>query len=419
MQESASPPASGLPATASSPSLPPVDDEKPTGKVWNGYVCPGCRSVFRVAAEFHGGDVICPSCHETLRLPKTPEERPPLTTTPVAIPGKPTKPPRGLQAAAMPTPSHQEPDESALQTMLSSPDGRIKLALAMLVPLAVVVAVLLFEPWKKSEAPALATGDLPPEPSEIIRPVMPEPEPPPPPPVAVNEMPPEPEPAPEPPPGPVPAIASVDPAPALPAPVAEIPETTPPVPATDPAPTAALAEVPADPTPVIPPPPAPLIEEEELVEAVPAEIRPAPAPASAPAVQAEVTPSPAPALEQAATPSTALVHTVVRGDTLTKIARAYQVGVAEIKKANRMRSDVIMLGQNLKIPGGIGPTPAAAAAAETPAAPAAPRYHTVVRGDTLERIARKYRVEPRSIMQANRMKNDVVQLGRKLVIPAP
>lgn len=68
------------------------------------------------------------------------------------------------------------------------------------------------------------------------------------------------------------------------------------------------------------------------------------------------------------------------------------------------------------------PTPPAATAptagsqAAEPAA--APRYHTVVKGDTLGRIARKYGVSQREIMQANRMRNDIVQLGRKLVIPA-
>lgn len=43
--------------------------------------------------------------------------------------------------------------------------------------------------------------------------------------------------------------------------------------------------------------------------------------------------------------------------------------------------------------------------------------HTVVAGDTLGGIARKYKVTIASIKQANRMTNDTVVLGKKMVIP--
>jgi LysM repeat protein len=83
-------------------------------------------------------------------------------------------------------------------------------------------------------------------------------------------------------------------------------------------------------------------------------------------------------------------------------------------------------------------TPAAyeetgATAAEAPSTPAydaaplapAPRpssngaaiLHTVVAGDTLSGISSKYKVPTAAIRQANRMTNDVVVLGRKMVIP--
>jgi LysM repeat protein len=410
--------ASDLPASSSSPSLLPVDDEKPAGRIWNGYVCPGCQSVFRVAAEFHGTDVICPSCHETLRLPKTPDEKQPLTITPVAMPSKPTKPTRGTQAGVAQTQTDQEPDESTFEMMLATTDGRIKFALAILVPLAVVIAVLLFEPWKRSAPSELAAEDLPSVAEEIVSPAERVPAPPPPP-VAVNEMPRTDQPHTPAPAKPEagPALASAEPPPAVPQPLPEIVEATPQEP----------AAVPAESAAVIPTPPAPALEEEELVEAVPADSKPVPAekPEPAPIAQAEVMPAPEPTAAPAppapaptsVAKTTEPVHTVARGDTLTKISRTYQVGVPAIKKANGMRSDVIMLGQQLKIPGGIAPAPAAA----KPPAPAvaAPRSHTVVRGDTLERIARKYRVDPRAIMQANGMKTDVVRLGRKLVIPQP
>lgn len=58
----------------------------------------------------------------------------------------------------------------------------------------------------------------------------------------------------------------------------------------------------------------------------------------------------------------------------------------------------------------------------TPAPPAPPAngaaiIHTVVKGDTLSGISAKYKIPATSIKQANRMTNDTVVLGRKMVIP--
>lgn len=71
--------------------------------------------------------------------------------------------------------------------------------------------------------------------------------------------------------------------------------------------------------------------------------------------------------------------------------------------------------------GGAAPAPAPAYA-DTPAAPApsgngAAIIHTVVKGDTLSGLSAKYKVPVASIKQANRMTNDTVVLGRKMVIP--
>ena len=48
------------------------------------------------------------------------------------------------------------------------------------------------------------------------------------------------------------------------------------------------------------------------------------------------------------------------------------------------------------------------------------QFHTVARGDTLTRLAKKYGVSAQAIMEANGMKNaDQLQLGKTLTIPAP
>jgi LysM repeat protein len=60
---------------------------------------------------------------------------------------------------------------------------------------------------------------------------------------------------------------------------------------------------------------------------------------------------------------------------------------------------------------------AAAPTANTAPANGAAIIHTVVKGDTLSGIAAKYKVPMASIRTANRMTNDTVVLGRKMVIP--
>lgn len=69
------------------------------------------------------------------------------------------------------------------------------------------------------------------------------------------------------------------------------------------------------------------------------------------------------------------------------------------------------------------PAPAAVTpAAVTPAAVSpsvTTTTHTVVRGDTLSGISKKYRVPMESIKRANNMTNDIVVLGRVMTIPSP
>jgi LysM repeat protein len=169
---------------------------------------------------------------------------------------------------------------------------------------------------------------------------------------------------------------------------------------------ALLAEVPDAPKPSVPedPVPAPVDPEQGLVEAIPAT-----PPITQPPVETPAKP------EDAAEPAVT-IHTVVKGDTLTRISNSYRVSVSEIQQANQLKNDAVEVGQRLRIPGAAPQLPAPAPAVEKPVPPAT-RHHTVVRGDTLTRIARKYGVEPTAIMRANGMKNDIVRLGAKLVIP--
>lgn len=128
--------------------------------------------------------------------------------------------------------------------------------------------------------------------------------------------------------------------------------------------------------------------------------------ASAAAPAAPAHSSPAASSHSAASTS----HTVVKGDTLGGIARKYGVTSAAIKQANGMTSDTVVLGKQLAIPGTSGPV-----ARSTPAASG--KIHTVVKGDTLAKISRKYGVSIDALKKANGMSSDTVVLGSKLRLP--
>ena len=46
----------------------------------------------------------------------------------------------------------------------------------------------------------------------------------------------------------------------------------------------------------------------------------------------------------------AIIHTVVKGDTLSGLSSKYKVPIASIKGANRMTKDIVVLGRKMVIP---------------------------------------------------------------------
>ena len=121
-------------------------------------------------------------------------------------------------------------------------------------------------------------------------------------------------------------------------------------------------------------------------------------------------------------------YTVKKGDTLNRIAHAHGTTPQAIIAANKLKSPNIMIGQTLTIPGS-----AAAAgkgklsvSSKQPSlarstAPAAARSHTVQAGETLTRIALRYKVSPAELMKANGLTAATaghIKVGQKLTIPA-
>ena len=103
--------------------------------------------------------------------------------------------------------------------------------------------------------------------------------------------------------------------------------------------------------------------------------------------------------------ATSVHYTVKRGDTLSQIAQAHDVSLSELISLNNLANpNLIRSGQVLKIPGQ-GGTPDIT--------------HIVARGDTINRIAAKYRASVTRIVSANKISNpDIIRIGQEILIPA-
>lgn len=120
-------------------------------------------------------------------------------------------------------------------------------------------------------------------------------------------------------------------------------------------------------------------------------------------------------------------YTVVAGDTLGAIARRQGTNVAALKAMNNLRSDTVRVGDVLLIPttesaaapGLMAAAPLTAApTAATPAPTATSAQHTVMPGETLGAIARRYNVKIASIAMANNISDPTkLRAGQLLTIP--
>ena len=125
---------------------------------------------------------------------------------------------------------------------------------------------------------------------------------------------------------------------------------------------------------------------------------------------------------QAASAPTARVHVVRSGENLTFIARRYGTSIAAIVAANRIADpSYLQVGQRLTIePTAIAATPAAAAPVQAAPPAASPRAHTVVAGENLTLIARRYGTSIAAIVAANRIADpSYLRVGQILTIPTP
>jgi membrane-bound lytic murein transglycosylase D len=121
----------------------------------------------------------------------------------------------------------------------------------------------------------------------------------------------------------------------------------------------------------------------------------------------------APVRSQAA--SKQVRHRVNRGETVGSIARKYGVSVADLKAANKVRSNRLSTGTTLVIPGTPSRTVAERAA---PAPVKGGGRHDVRRGESISGIAARYGVSSQDLLAANHLRSPRdLKAGTTLVIP--
>ena len=99
-------------------------------------------------------------------------------------------------------------------------------------------------------------------------------------------------------------------------------------------------------------------------------------------------------------------YIVKLGDTLYKIANAYNLSVADLINANNLANNNLSVGQKLIIPTGSQPIPV-------------PSYqnYVVTKGDNLYAIAREYNTTVQELMKINNLTSNLLSLGQVLKVP--
>lgn len=114
-------------------------------------------------------------------------------------------------------------------------------------------------------------------------------------------------------------------------------------------------------------------------------------------------------------------YTVVKNDTLWGLSKKYGVSVSDLKKANGVSGHLIYVGQKLQIPAKSTKAVKVAKATKTTSASTVDTTsttHTVVKGDTLWSLAKKYGVSVKALMKANNLSSSTILIGQSLNLRA-
>lgn len=101
-----------------------------------------------------------------------------------------------------------------------------------------------------------------------------------------------------------------------------------------------------------------------------------------------------------------IIYAVKKGDTLSTIAQRYGVTISALKRTNRIRSNVLKVGQRVRIYKENQPEPTI-------------NYYDVKSGDTLSTIAQRYGITVVRLKRANQLTGSHLKIGQRLEIPSP
>ena len=105
------------------------------------------------------------------------------------------------------------------------------------------------------------------------------------------------------------------------------------------------------------------------------------------------------------------IYIVKSGDSLYSIARKYNTTVDEIKRLNNLSSNVLSIGQVLKIP-------SSSESSNTGSNTGTTNTYVVKSGDSLYSIARKYNTTVDELKRLNNLTSNVLSIGQVLKIPS-
>ena len=94
-----------------------------------------------------------------------------------------------------------------------------------------------------------------------------------------------------------------------------------------------------------------------------------------------------------------LIYIVKKGDSLWKISQIYNVSIPNLIEVNKLKTNILSIGQKLIIPQGNNI-----------------EYYIVKKGDTLWTIARETNTSIETIKELNNLKSNFIKVGDKLII---
>ncbi|OCA84635.1 C40 family peptidase [Bacillus sp. FJAT-27986] len=108
------------------------------------------------------------------------------------------------------------------------------------------------------------------------------------------------------------------------------------------------------------------------------------------------------------------VYVVKSGDSLSQIGKKYGLTVAKLKTLNNLKSDLIYVGQKLKVAVVTSNNPSKQPVAPKSPAPSTKTTYSVKSGDTLGKISQQNGMTVSQLKSLNNLKSDMIYVGQKL-----